>query len=45
MPENRTESELRDALREICHDFNIGASTDWVIGQWREAGLLDHITT
>ena len=43
MAEKLTEAELRKALREILQDFHVGANADWVIGQWRDAGLLDHI--
>ncbi|MCK0441055.1 hypothetical protein MUG78_16775 [Gordonia alkaliphila] len=43
MAKQRTETELREALRTVVQDFNIGASVDHVIADWRDAGLIDHI--
>lgn len=38
-----TETELRNVLRDVVQDFGIAASVDYVVDDWREAGLLDHI--
>lgn len=38
-----TETELRNALSELLDNFDISISTDFLIEDWRDAGVIDHI--
>lgn len=43
IPGVKTESDLRANLRAVVQEYGIAASVDYVIDDWRDAGLLDHI--